>query len=182
MTIKKAAAPRSPVTPRLVEPTAWRHVDLEVNGSTVSTEVESRLLLSDFLRERLALTGTHVGCEQGACGACTVLLDGRAVRSCLTLAAACTGREVRTIEGLAEDSLHPVQQAFHDHHGLQCGFCTPGFVMSITELHEREEPVSEDELMDQLCGNICRCTGYRGIERAARQSVRVATEGGADDE
>ncbi|WP_346008069.1 (2Fe-2S)-binding protein [Janibacter terrae] len=177
MTTDKTAALRSPLTPLLVEPSAWCHVDLEVNGHGVSADVESRLLLSDFLRERLTLTGTHVGCEQGACGACTVLVDGRAVRSCLTLAAACSGREIRTVEGLAEGALHPVQQAFHDHHGLQCGFCTSGFLMSITELHEREEAVDEDELMDQLSGNICRCTGYRGIERAARQSVRVAQEG-----
>lgn len=178
---KTSARPTPPGLPRLVEPSAWCHVELVVNGAPVAAEVESRLLLSDFLRERLGLTGTHVGCEQGACGACTVLVDGRAVRSCLTLTAACTGREVGTVEGLAEESLHPVQQAFHDHHGLQCGFCTPGFLMSLTELHEREGDVSEEDLMDQLCGNVCRCTGYRGIERAARQAV-PARKDGADHE
>lgn len=167
--------------PRLVEPSSWCRVDLTVNGTDVTAEVESRLLLSDFLRERLRLTGTHVGCEQGACGACTVLLDGRAIRSCLTLAAACSQREVTTVEALADETLHPVQQAFHDHHGLQCGFCTPGFVMSLTELHDRKDDVTDDELMDQLCGNICRCTGYRGIENAARQAINVATKGAKDE-
>lgn len=173
------STPTSTGHPRFAEPSAWCHIDLTVNGDPVSADVESRLLLTDFLRERLRLTGTHVGCEQGACGACTVLVDGRAVRSCLTLAAACEGREITTVEHLAGDSLHPVQQAFHDHHGLQCGFCTPGFLMSIAELHDRDE-VSEEELVDQLCGNICRCTGYRGIERAARQAVRVTEE--SDDD
>jgi len=162
--------------PRLVEPSPWHHVRMTVNGSAVAADVESRLLLSDFLRERLGLTGTHVGCEQGACGACTVLVDGRATRSCLTLAAACSGKEITTVEDLAGDSLHPLQQAFKDHHGLQCGFCTPGFLMSLAELHGRETAVEEEELMDQLCGNICRCTGYRGIEAAARQALEVVKE------
>lgn len=168
-------------SPPLVEPTTWHEVSLRVNGRPVEAVVESRLLLSDFLRDRLALTGTHVGCEQGACGACTVVADGRAIRSCLTFAVACEGREITTVEGLSDGPLHPVQQAFHDHHGLQCGFCTPGFVMSLSELHDREDAVPEDELMDQLCGNICRCTGYRGIERAARQAVRVEERGAGDE-
>lgn len=182
MTLEDTPTPTTTAeAPRLVEPSAWCAVDLRVNGETVAAEVESRLLLSDFLRERLSLTGTHVGCEQGACGACTVLVDGRAVRSCLTLAAACGGRDVTTVENLADDGLHPLQRAFHEHHGLQCGFCTPGFLMSLAELHDREGGVTEDELMDQLCGNICRCTGYRGIEDAARQAVPVAAKEPIDD-
>lgn len=164
----------SPGIPDLVEPTAWREVSLVVNDQEVTAHVESRLLLSDFLRDRLQLTGTHVGCEQGACGACTVLLDGRAVRSCLTFAASCADRDITTVENLAKgDALHPLQRAFHDHHGLQCGFCTPGFLMSLAELYELQDGATEEELMDQLCGNICRCTGYRGIERAARDAIRL---------
>lgn len=177
MSTDETATTRAPGSPALVEPSAWHQLGLTVNGEEVQADVESRLLLSDFLRDRLGLTGTHVGCEQGACGACTVLVDGRAVRSCLTFAAACAGREVATVEGLADgERLHPVQRAFHDHHGLQCGFCTPGFLMSLSELHDREDGVTEDEMMDQLCGNICRCTGYRGIERAARQALDLPRE------
>lgn len=166
-----------PALPRLVEPTAWHQVELTVNGEPVSASVESRLLLSDFLRHRLRLTGTHVGCEQGACGACTVLVDGRAVRSCLTLAVACAGREVTTVEGLAgpDEPMHPLQQAFHRHHGLQCGFCTPGFLMSLAEL-DRQEEATDEELLDQLCGNLCRCTGYRGILAAAREALTAQSD------
>lgn len=163
-------------SPPLCEPSAWHDIELTVNGRPVSAQVESRLVLTDFLRHRLRLTGTHVGCEQGSCGACTVLLDGRAVRSCLTLAVQADGCSVRTVEGLAEpgSALTGVQQAFHDQHGMQCGFCTPGILMSLTALaEEADEGVPPDEagLEDHLGGNFCRCTGYVNIRRAARQAL-----------
>ncbi|MYZ47555.1 (2Fe-2S)-binding protein [Propylenella binzhouense] len=146
-----------------------RAISVSVNGSRHDREVEVRLTLADFLRHAVELTGTHVGCEHGVCGACTVLVDGLAVRSCLMLAVQADGREVATIEGLApgEDALHPLQQAFKDHHGLQCGFCTPGILATLVEyLAENPEP-SEAELKVALSGNICRCTGYRDIIAAA---------------
>ncbi|MBM9464515.1 (2Fe-2S)-binding protein [Aeromicrobium sp. YIM 150415] len=144
-------------------------VELDVNGERVSAEVEPRLLLSDFLRHRLRLTGTHVGCEHGVCGACTVLVDGLAQRSCLIFAAQADGARVRTIEGLApsDTELHPVQRAFAEAHGLQCGFCTPGFVMSTVATLEQDPAVSDEDLLDALSGHLCRCTGYRGIVEAA---------------
>src|ERR1700757_1118037 len=143
-------------------------IEISVNGRTLRTSVPPRLTLADFLRERCQLTGTHLGCEHGVCGACTVLLDGRAVRSCLVLAVQARGHEITTIEGLAADGqLTPVQQAFIDNHGLQCGFCTPGFIMSMTALLERIPDPSEEELRDGLSGNLCRCTGYQGILKAA---------------
>ena len=135
-----------------------------VNGRAYRESVEPRLLLSDFLRHRLGLTGTHVGCEHGVCGACTVRLDGAAVRSCLLFAVQADGCEIATVEGLAGgDGLTPLQDAFHRHHALQCGFCTPGILMAASELLEREKRPSREQIVDLLSGHICRCTGYRPI-------------------
>jgi 2-furoyl-CoA dehydrogenase 2Fe-2S iron sulfur subunit len=137
---------------------------LRVNGRDVREAVEPRLLLSDFLRHRLGLTGTHVGCEHGVCGACTVQLDGVAVRSCLLLAVQADGCELRTVEALAGgERLSPLQEAFHRHHALQCGFCTPGILMAADELLARDAPPGRDEIVDLLSGHLCRCTGYRPI-------------------
>jgi carbon-monoxide dehydrogenase small subunit len=144
---------------------------VDVNGTAVERDVEPRLLLSDFLRHELGLTGTHVGCEHGVCGACTVLIDGGAARSCLTLAVQCDGAAVTTVEGLAQNGeLDPVQAAFREAHALQCGFCTPGFVMAVTALLEerRGEELSDSEVREALAGNLCRCTGYQNIVRAVR--------------
>ncbi len=142
-------------------------IRLRVNGSTESAAVPPRLLLSDFLREGLGLTGTHVGCEHGVCGACTVLIDGTAARSCLTLAVQADEADITTIEGLAEPdgTLSTVQQAFADHFSLQCGFCTAGFLMSIAG--ELEQGMTEPEIRELLSGNLCRCTGYQSIVEAA---------------
>ncbi|MGI9616960.1 MAG: (2Fe-2S)-binding protein [Acidimicrobiales bacterium] len=168
-------APLRASQPPASEPTARHQIRVTVNGNVVDGEVESRLLLSDFLRHRVGLTGTHVGCEQGSCGACTVLVDGAAVRSCLMLAAQADGREIATVEGLAQrdGELNELQQAFHDQHGLQCGFCTPGFLMSLSALasDDGSTPSSEAELDECLSGNFCRCTGYVNIRRAARQAL-----------
>ncbi|MEU0372261.1 (2Fe-2S)-binding protein [Streptomyces sp. NPDC006283] len=160
-------------TPPLAEPSAWHRIDVTVNGRAVAAEVESRLLLSDFLRDRLGLTGTHVGCEHGVCGACTVLVDGEPVRTCLTLAVQCEGADIRTVEGLApgDTPLTPVQRAFHECHGMQCGFCTPGFLMTTTALTERPERPDGDQVADALAGHLCRCTGYRNIRRAVGQAL-----------
>lgn len=139
-------------------------LEATVNGQTVEKRVAADVLLSEFLREHVALTGTHRGCESGKCGACTVLLDGRAVKSCNLLAAQTDGREVTTVEGLADGTeLHPVQQAFWDNHGMQCGFCTPGFVMATVALMESNENPTPTEVREYLAGNICRCTGYTKI-------------------
>jgi aerobic-type carbon monoxide dehydrogenase small subunit (CoxS/CutS family) len=147
-------------------------VELTVNGRLYGEEVEPRLLLSDFLRHTLGLTGTHVGCEHGVCGACTVRLDGAAVRSCLLLAVQADGCAVETVEGLASNGeLHPLQQAFREHHALQCGFCTSGILMAGAELVERGEPISRDEIVDLLSGHLCRCTGYEPIVDAIEQVV-----------
>ena len=141
-------------------------VDVTVNGRRYREDVEPRLLLSDFLRHRLGLTGTHVGCEHGVCGACTVRLDGHAVRSCLMLAAQVDGHELQTVEGLAADGeLTPLQEAFREHHALQCGFCTPGILMAAADLLDRGRPTRE-QVADLLSGHICRCTGYEPIVRA----------------
>jgi aerobic carbon-monoxide dehydrogenase small subunit len=163
---------------------APRTVTLTVNGEMHSAEAEPRLLLSDFIRHRLGLTGTHVGCEHGVCGACTVLVDGEPVRSCLMFAVQVDGAELRTVEGLAPSrrELHPVQQAFHEQHGLQCGFCTPGFLMSIAALLERTPDPSDDEILDTLSGNICRCTGYLSILAAVRQAAELMREAGVGAE
>jgi aerobic carbon-monoxide dehydrogenase small subunit len=163
-------------------PVTTREVRLTVNGIPRSATVEPRRLLSDFLRHDLGLTGTHVGCEHGVCGACTVLLDGMAVRSCLTLAVAVEGREVTTIEGLAADdgTLHPVQRAFQDHHGLQCGFCTPGFVLTACSLLADEPDADAEAIRDGLSGNLCRCTGYAGILAAVAQAADELRGSGVD--
>ena len=159
-----------------------RVVRMTVNGEAVERDVSVRTLLSDFLRHELGLTGTHVGCEHGVCGCCTVMIDGRAARSCLTLAVQADGAEIRTVEGLAAEdgTLHPVQQAFHENRALQCGYCTPGFLMSIVSyLEETENPdPSEDEIRDLLAGNLCRCTGYQNIVAAVSKAI-AATRGGA---
>jgi aerobic carbon-monoxide dehydrogenase small subunit len=145
-------------------------ISLSVNGTAHTHTVEPRLLLSDFLRHDLRLTGTHVGCEHGVCGACTVLLDGEAVRSCLVFAVQAEGHEVTTVEALApsEGELHPIQEAFRDAHGLQCGFCTPGFLMSLVPFLERNPDPDEGEIREALSGNLCRCTGYENIVQAVR--------------
>jgi aerobic-type carbon monoxide dehydrogenase small subunit (CoxS/CutS family) len=145
-------------------------VELTVNGRRYREEVEPRLLLSDFLRHTLGLTGTHVGCEHGVCGACTIRLDGVAVRSCLLLAAQADGSAIETIEGLAADGeLHPLQEAFREHHALQCGFCTAGILMAATDLLEREGTPTREEIVDMLSGHLCRCTGYEPIVHAIAQ-------------
>jgi carbon-monoxide dehydrogenase small subunit len=139
-------------------------ISVTVNGATHAGPVEARTTLSDFLRDDLGLTGTHVGCEHGVCGACTVILDGRAVRSCLMLAVQASGSEVTTIEGLAPDgALGPLQQAMQDSHSFQCGFCTPGFVMQATAFLGARPDAGEQEIREALSGNICRCTGYQSI-------------------
>jgi carbon-monoxide dehydrogenase small subunit len=148
------------------------NVMLSVNGQRRQALVEPRMTLADVLRERFHLTGTHLGCEHGVCGACTVLVDGEAVRSCLVFGVQVDGADVTTVEGIAgpDGELSPVQAALRDCHGLQCGFCTPGFVMSITAfLRENQDP-GDDEIRQALSGNLCRCTGYQGILRAVRQA------------
>jgi carbon-monoxide dehydrogenase small subunit len=148
-------------------------VTMTVNGKEVSEEVEPRLLLVEFLRERLRLTGTHVGCDTSQCGACTVHVGGEAVKACTYLAVQASGAAVTTIEGVARDGrLHPLQQAFHTEHGLQCGFCTPGMVMSALELLARNPDPSESEIRQHLAGNLCRCTGYHNIVRAVQVAAR----------
>ncbi len=140
-------------------------ITLSVNGEGRTADAEPRITLADFLRDELGLTGTHVGCEHGVCGACTVLLDGRSVRSCLLFAVQAAGHEVTTVEGLAaaDGTLDPLQQAFHDAHGLQCGFCTPGFLMAARELLDANSSPNEAEVRSHLSGNLCRCTGYQNI-------------------
>ncbi len=145
-------------------PQAYRSVEITVNGQTYNKQVEPRKLLSDFLREDLDLRGTHVGCEHGICGACTVLMNGHTVRSCLMFAVQANGEKITTIEGLATNGeLHPLQEAFWENHGLQCGFCTPGFLLSACERLERNPDPTEEEVRVGLSGNMCRCTGYQGI-------------------
>jgi len=145
-------------------------VRLKVNGREYEGACEPRKLLVDFVREDLRLTGTHVGCEHGVCGACTILMDGRTVRSCLLFAVQADGAELLTVEGLAKgDELHPIQQAFWDQHGLQCGFCTPGMLMTILEFVEKHPKPSEEEIREGLAGNLCRCTGYVNIVKAVQQ-------------
>jgi aerobic carbon-monoxide dehydrogenase small subunit len=151
-----------------------RKIAVTVNGVRHVREVETRLTLADFLRHDLGLTGTHLGCEHGACGACTVHLDGAAVRSCILFAVQANGSEVTTVEGLAraDGTLHPVQQAFRDHHGLQCGFCTPGMQMTITAFLAENRTPSEREVREAISGNLCRCTGYQGIVAAALDAAQ----------
>ena len=166
----RQALPRSSADP-------MREVSLTVNGEAVTRRVSTRLLLSDFLRHELGLTGTHVGCEHGVCGCCTVTLDGATARSCLTFAVQAEGAVIRTIEGVsgADDSLHPVQQAFHECHALQCGFCTPGFIITVVSYFEENEnpDLSEDGIREALSGNLCRCTGYQNIVRAVRRAHEI---------
>jgi aerobic carbon-monoxide dehydrogenase small subunit len=162
-------------------------VTMTVNGKTVSREVEERTLLVTFLREHVGLTGTHVGCDTSQCGACVVHVDGRSVKSCATLALQVDGATVTTIEGLAavDGALHPMQAAFREHHGLQCGFCTPGMVMSAVDLVNSNPSLSEQDIREGLEGNICRCTGYHNIVKAvqagaesmnADQAAKIAAE------
>jgi len=157
-----------------------RHdIALSVNGTAYRRSIDSRMLLSDFLRHELLLAGTHVGCEHGVCGACTILLDGVAIRSCLMLAVQANGHELSTIEGLATKSgaLNPIQQAMYERHGLQCGYCTPGILMTMTAFLKEHPSPSEDEVREALSGNICRCTGYQNIVDAmlaAAEALRAA--------
>jgi 3-oxo-Delta1-steroid hydratase/dehydrogenase small subunit len=148
-------------------------VELSVNGTSYRRAVEARLLLSDFLRHELKLAGTHVGCEHGVCGACTILLDGAPVRSCLMFAVQADGCELSTIEGLASASgdLDPLQQAMHEHHGLQCGYCTPGILMTMTAFLKENPAPSEEEVREALSGNLCRCTGYQNIVDAVLKAA-----------
>ena len=165
------------------EPATTVTVTTRVNGAEQTHTVEARLLLSDFLRHELGLTGTHVGCEHGVCGACTVLLDGVPVRSCLLLAAQVEGHEVTTVEALAPgpENLHPLQQAFWDSHALQCGFCTPGILLTLVAFLKENPRPSEDEVRFALSGNLCRCTGYQHIVDAVLLAAqRAATQAGGE--
>ena len=148
-------------------------IELEVNGAGVSEEVEPRLLLAHLLREELGLTGTKIGCDTSQCGSCTILLDGQAVKSCTVLAVQADGCEITTIEGLANGEYHPMQQAFWDNHGLQCGFCTPGMIISCVDLLSTNPQPSEDEIRHGLEGNLCRCTGYHNIVRAVQTAAET---------
>ena len=144
-------------------------INLGINGKKVSKEVPDNTILSDFLRDKLALTGTHVGCDTSQCGACVVHLNGNSIKSCTVLVADCSDGEITTIEGLSKNGkMHPMQEAFKKHHGLQCGFCTPGMVMSAVDLLKKNKNPSEQEIRDWLEGNICRCTGYQGIVAAVK--------------
>ena len=151
-------------------------INLTLNGRKMGAETEPRTLLSDFLRHSLGATGTHVGCEHGVCGCCTVQIDGAAVRSCLTLAMQAEGRDIKTVESLAGENgtLSKLQQAFQDHHALQCGFCTPGILMSFTDFLTRNPKPTEQELREVLSGHICRCTGYAGIMAALKEAVEIS--------
>jgi len=156
---------------------AARRIRMTVNGVAVEAVAEPRTTLVDFLRGDLGLGGTHVGCEHGVCGACTILLEGRTVRACLMLAVQADGARLTTIEGLGRDGvLHPIQQAFVDEHGLQCGFCTPGFLLSVHELLEQNPDPSDEEIRDFLGGHLCRCTGYKTILRSVRLAARRLRE------
>jgi carbon-monoxide dehydrogenase small subunit len=149
-------------------------VKVTVNGKVYERQVEARLLLVDFLRHDLLLSGTHVGCEHGVCGACTILLDGAAVRSCIMFAVQANGHEIQTVEGLAKSptELHPLQQAFHEAHGLQCGFCTPGFLMTLVPFLEENPSPTEAEIREAISGNLCRCTGYQHIVEAVKLAAQ----------
>ena len=156
-------------TARRVEPSAEVPISVTVNGVAVDAVVPARQLLVDFIREELRLTGTHVGCEQGICGACTISVDGEPVRSCIMLAAQVDGSALTTVEGLSSEGLNPLQQAFKENHGLQCGFCTPGFLMTLSTVDPDEYP-GEDGIREAISGNLCRCTGYGGILQAVRSA------------
>ena len=151
-------------------------VNVTVNGEARESEVEPRLLLVHYLRDTLGLTGTHIGCDTSNCGACTVHLNGRSVKSCNVLAVQADGCQVTTIEGVAEGTtLHPVQRAFHEMHGLQCGFCTPGMIMAATDLLDKNPDPSEQEVREALAGNLCRCTGYHNIVKAVMSAAKAPT-------
>jgi aerobic carbon-monoxide dehydrogenase small subunit len=163
----------SAITNLFLEPPVNIPVEIRVNGAPRKADVEPRLLLVQFLREVCGLTGTHVGCETGVCGACTVLVDGESVKSCTMFAVQADGSEVTTVEGLAQDGkLHPVQEGFWECHGLQCGYCTPGMIMSVVQLLERNASPTRDEIRHALDGNLCRCTGYLHILDAAEYAAR----------
>ncbi len=148
------------------------NITLKVNGEKHEIALEPRRTLADALRENCGLTGTHIGCEHGVCGACTVVVDGKAVRSCLMFAVQATNKDIRTVEGLSQgDRLHPLQQAFIDHHGLQCGFCTPGFLMLVSGMIEADPQRSDETIIEALSSNLCRCTGYQGIIDAVRAAL-----------
>jgi carbon-monoxide dehydrogenase small subunit len=147
-------------------------ITLNINARDYPIRVEPRRTLVDAIRDDCGQTGTHIGCEHGICGACTIILDDDAVRACLMFAIQADGRKIRTVEGLADgDTLHPIQQAFIDHHGLQCGFCTPGFLMLAVNMLERQPDIGDDELLDVLASNLCRCTGYQNIVKAVRAAA-----------
>ena len=153
-------------------PTAKNHIELTVNGKTHKIDVEARWSLVDVLRDTLRLTGTHIGCEHGVCGACTVLVDEEPIRSCLMFAVQADGRDIRTVEGLAIDgNFNVMQQAFHDYHALQCGFCTPGMLMLATWIVEQKKPTDDKELKELVASNLCRCTGYQNIIKAIRSVI-----------
>jgi carbon-monoxide dehydrogenase small subunit len=156
------------------------HVNIRINGVEFSADVEPRLLLVHFIRETAGLTGTHIGCDTSSCGACTVLLNGRAIKSCTAFAVQADGAEVLTVEGLNLDGqLHPIQEGFHQEHGLQCGFCTPGMMMSARALLEKNPKPDEQEIRWAIAGNLCRCTGYQNIVKAIRYASKKMTEGAA---
>ena len=149
------------------------NITLTINGRDHAIAVEARRTLADAIREDCGQTGTHIGCEHGICGACTVIVEGEPVRSCLMFAVQADSKKIRTVEGLADgENLHPMQQAFMDHHGLQCGFCTPGFLMLVVGVLEREPDISDGELLDVLSSNLCRCTGYQNIIKAVRAAAK----------
>ncbi|MCE2492438.1 MAG: (2Fe-2S)-binding protein [Alphaproteobacteria bacterium] len=159
--------------------TARREVRVTVNGRAYARNVEPRMLLVDFLRHECGLTGTHVGCAHGVCGACTIVLDGVSVRSCLTFAVQAEGKEITTVEGLADgESLTALQQAFHENHALQCGYCTPGFLMSLTEFLRETPNPDEGQIRERLSGNLCRCTGYANIVSAVQMAAQRLREKG----
>jgi carbon-monoxide dehydrogenase small subunit len=154
------------------------NITLVINGEKHSLEVEPRRTLADAIREDCGQTGTHIGCEHGVCGACTVLVDDVPARSCLMFAIQANGKRIRTVEGLAENGqMHPLQEAFMEHHGLQCGFCTPGFLMLATGVLEREPDISDEDLVDVLSSNLCRCTGYQNIIKAVRAAAQEMRTG-----
>ncbi len=147
-------------------------VSIDINGKTVNKEVDSRMLLVHFIREELQMTGTHIGCDTSSCGACTILMDGRSVKSCTLYTVQASGKSVKTIEGMEEGgALHPLQEGFHEEHGLQCGFCTPGMIMRAAELLEKNPNPSEEEIRWGISGNLCRCTGYVNIVKAIQYAA-----------
>jgi carbon-monoxide dehydrogenase small subunit len=155
----------------------FRTITITVNGRDYTRRVSTRKSLVDFVREDVELTGTHVGCEHGVCGACSLLVDGILIRSCLMLAVQCHGHELTTIEGVSTEHLHAVQQAFWDHHALQCGYCTPGMVLTVIDLLNRKKNISESDVRADLSGNLCRCTGYQFIVDATLAAARQLTRG-----